>query len=152
GGGRARRRRCAGAARWTGVRRLAPGAPGHAAAPRGTGVGLAWWRPAGIAVRPAAGRLRDHGAGRVGRGARAFLSGAGATARRKRKPRTGHPGATGIHPSVGARHGAGVVRENQETAMNASLRIILLALCVLGIAACAGTQDRTAYSAPEQVG
>ena len=36
--------------------------------------------------------------------------------------------------------------------MNASLRILLLALCVLGLAACAGTQDRTAYSAPEQVG
>ena len=36
--------------------------------------------------------------------------------------------------------------------MNASLRIILPALCVLGLAACAGTQDRMAYTAPEQVG
>ncbi|GAA3921412.1 hypothetical protein [Luteimonas lutimaris] len=36
--------------------------------------------------------------------------------------------------------------------MNASLRIFILALCAFGLAACAGTQDRTAYAPPGQVG
>lgn len=36
--------------------------------------------------------------------------------------------------------------------MKASLRIIILALCAAGLAACAASQDRTAYTQPEQVG
>src|SRR5690606_41631618 len=56
-------------------------------------------------------------------------------------------------PEMGVRHGAGVARHNsQETAMNASLRITILAVCALGLAACAGTQDRAAYVPPGQVG
>jgi len=36
--------------------------------------------------------------------------------------------------------------------MKASLRILVPALCACGLAACAGTQDRTAYAPPGQVG
>jgi hypothetical protein len=44
------------------------------------------------------------------------------------------------------------LRHRKETAMKASLRIAALALSVAGLAACAGTQETSAYVAPGVVG
>jgi hypothetical protein len=52
------------------------------------------------------------------------------------------------------RHGAGFRRchrHRKETAMNACLRIAAPVLCVLGLAACAGTQEKSAYVPPRSL-